>query len=246
MTTTFVISTHAGVQARVCRLEPAGAASDVPDALGLVGSAPVVVVIGGAGSLDAEARERLRPLFVEGLAAAAERAGAVVIDGGTNAGVMRLAGESRANLGATFALVGVAAAGTIEIPGAEAPSPSAAPLEPHHTHLALVPGDQFGDESPWIADIASAIAGGRASVTVLVGGGAISWEDVENSVAVGRPVIIVDGSGGTADALARGLKSAEPVDRITRLASKGRFQIVNVSDGPSALRAAIKTALSEL
>lgn len=245
MITTFDISTDAGTQIRVCRLEASPGLSRLPRELGLSKAMPAVVLVGGANSLDDAARERLKPLFLHGLAIAVENTGAVILDGGTNAGVMRLAGESRKDLNARFALVGVAAVGTIELPGAKPPATDAAPAEPNHSHLVLVPGDHFGDESPWIADIAREIAGERSSVTILIGGGAISWEDVENSVAMGRPVIILEGSGGTADALAKGLEDSHHTGRIARLAATGQFHIVHASDGPDALRVAIEEALSE-
>ena len=34
----------------------------------------------------------------------------------------------------------------------------ASPLEPNHTHQVLVPGSSWGEESPWLADIATWLA----------------------------------------------------------------------------------------
>ena len=78
---------------------------------------PVVVLVGGAAGLDDGRLRRLIPVFAVGLVPAIERAGAVAVDGGTDAGVMRLLGEARSANSAAFRLVGVAAEGTVRVPG---------------------------------------------------------------------------------------------------------------------------------
>jgi hypothetical protein len=229
---------------RVLHLDAPRAHQDIQRSLGLKSPMATLVLVGGAASLGEVEAQKLRPHFVEGLAPAAEQAGAAVIDGGTDAGVMRLMGRARAQIGALFPLIGVAAAATI-VSGEETEDASdKAPVEPNHTHILLTPGDRWGDESPWIADIAGMIAGDSPSVTVLVGGGAIAWEDVENSVAAGRPVIVVAGSGGTADALAAALCRQKSDSRAERLIGAGRFQIVSAASGPEALREAALAALT--
>ena len=50
-----------------------------------------------------------------------------------------------------------------------------------------MPGTSWGDEAPWIARLASTIAAGRPSVTVLLNGGEIAWTDAAESVAAGGP-----------------------------------------------------------
>jgi hypothetical protein len=108
----------------------------------------------------------------------AERLGLVVIDGGTDAGVMRLIGRARTRAAATFPLVGVPAAGTVRFPGKHwrarrrwpLKHPGGRrrwPLDAHHSHFVLVPGTAWGDEAPWIARVATELAGGWPSLTVL-------------------------------------------------------------------------------
>src|SRR5712692_7321254 len=113
--------------------------------LGFHSPRPTLVLVGGAGGLNDADLTRLRPLFVQALAPLANALGASVVDGGTDAGVIRLMGQARAETGATFPLVGVAAVETVALPDASPPRADAAPLEPHHTHFLLVPGDQWGD-----------------------------------------------------------------------------------------------------
>lgn len=167
-------------------------------AFGLERDRPALVLVGGADDLpDAQG---LGPLFAD-VVALAERLGASVVDGGTDAGIMRLAGEAHTAARATFPLVGVAAEGTVVLPGA-APRGGDVPLEPNHTHFVFVPGSEWGDEVPWIGWVAAALAGSAPSATLLVDGGHVSRRDVEASVQAGREVVVVAGSGRLADELA--------------------------------------------
>jgi transcriptional regulator with XRE-family HTH domain len=139
--------------------------------LGLHRSRPVLVVVGGASEVSEADMARLRPLFVEVLAPLAEALGAFVVDGGTDAGVMRLMGQARTETHAAFPLIGVSATGTVALPDAPFPRPDAAPLEPNHTHFVLVPGSEWGDDSPWLVRVASVLAAKEApSVTVTANG----------------------------------------------------------------------------
>ena len=72
-------------------------------------------------------------------------------------------------------------------------------LDPNHTHFFLIPGDDWGDESSWISRIATAVAGGKKSITVLVNGGNISRADVEYSLLEKRPTFVIRGTGRLAD-----------------------------------------------
>ena len=111
----------------------------------------------------------------DGLVAAADATGAAIVDGGTDAGVMRLLGRAHARAGANVPLVGVIVRALAALPG-EPRRDDGAPPEPNHTHIVLVPGASWGDEAPWIARLAGAIAGDRPSVTVLVNGGEIALD----------------------------------------------------------------------
>jgi hypothetical protein len=201
--------------------------------LGLTRSSPVLVLIGGADGLDEAGLERLRPFFTEALAPLAGALDACVVDGGTEAGVMGLMGRARARSGGTFPLVGVAAEGTV-------PPTGSASLEPNHSHVVLVPGTTWGDESSWLAEVASQLAGGSPSVTVLINGGQIALDDVARSVRAGRPVVVLDGSGRTADALAEALReracgAGGMERRVRELADSGLVESVALADGPPAL-----------
>lgn len=202
--------------------------------LGVGPGRPVLVLVGGAAGIapgDLAVAARLLDRLVPKL----DRWGAAVVDGGTDAGVMRAAGAARTGAGARFPLVGVAAAGTVSLPGA-APEPDAAEPEPRHTQLILVPGDDWGDESPWLSEVASAIADGESSLTLVVNGGEIAYADIANSLRAGRPVIIAAGSGRTADDIAAaargegGESGAGGDPRAARVAADPGVRIVQLAD----------------
>lgn len=227
---------------------------DIPGtlaALGLGSERPVLVVVGGAGGMSAEDRARVEDLIRNRLLPVLERHGAAVVDGGTDAGVMRILGRARRELGIRLALLGVAAEGTVRVPGRD-PGAHAADLEPGHSAVLLVPGDAWGDESPWIADVAGQLAGRRPSATLVINGGEITYADVEHSLAGSRPVLVLKGSGRTADAIAcaghgevlagAGGASPEP-DRVTRIAASPIVTVVRL-DTPDGVVAAVSTALA--
>lgn len=172
--------------------------------LGLTGPRPVLVLVGGAANLPERIAPRLLSLF-EGLAPHLDALGATLIDGGTAFGVMALMGQARARTGARFPLLGIAPRGMVaRAPAATDPAEGGekALLEPNHTHFILVPGDRWGEESPWISAVADRLAGGRGSLMLVAGGGEITRLDVLHRLRAGGPVLTLAGSGGTADHLA--------------------------------------------
>jgi hypothetical protein len=184
------------------------------NALGLAAPRPVLVLVGGAAGLDAGAAKALERLFREVVAPLIEALGAAVVDGGTDAGVMALMGRARAAGHAAFPLVGVAPLVKVGLPG-QPDGADRTPLEPNHSQFLLVPGEDWGAESPWIAAAAAVLAGARGRVTLVAGGGRVTGLDVEASLAAGTPTLVLTGSGGTANTLALALRdgsSAYPQD----------------------------------
>lgn len=201
---------------------------------------PVLVLVGGASGMEADLLPALTELFVEELAPMLDRQGVVVVDGGTDAGVMRLVGEARAQAGASFPLIGVAAGGTIAISGRRS-APGSASVEPRHTHLILVPGDEWGDESPWLAAVGTAVAAGQPSSTLLVNGGSIAYRDAEYSLAAGRTVLVLDGSGRAADDIARAKRGELVADAALAIAKSPLTHIVSLAEPGSIVAALTET-----
>ncbi|MEY2979266.1 MAG: hypothetical protein ACO3NK_00370 [Prochlorotrichaceae cyanobacterium] len=183
---------------------------------------PVLVLVGGASGMTPEYLDRLFAFFTDVICPLLEAHQGVVIDGGTDAGIMSLMGKSRQKTGSTFPLIGVAAQGTVCLPQQSPPANFAdfALLEPHHTHFVLVPGTLWGDESPWIAEVANVLASHK-SLTLLVNGGKISWQDVSYSVRAQRPVLVLAGSGRTADELALAIEGDRSNQRANQLVDSG-------------------------
>jgi SLOG in TRPM, prokaryote/SMODS and SLOG-associating 2TM effector domain 1 len=82
-------------------------------------------------------------MLIDGLARVVSEERLTLITGGTDAGVFSLLG---AGLGdhSPAASVGVAPAGRVTWPGRTDAAPDAVPLEPHHSHFALVEGEEWG------------------------------------------------------------------------------------------------------
>jgi len=223
-----------------------GRSQELPAAVRQVGLQPprrTLVLVGGAGKMSEADLGRMRPLFDDVLGPLAAARQIALIDGGTDAGVMRLAGEARMKAQPGFDLIGVAAVGTVVRPGRPAPGPDAAPLESRHSHFILVPGVEWGAEAPWIAHVASALALGLPSATILINGGAIAWHDVAESVKASRPVLVVAGSGRTADDLAGALRGERDDQRATALIATGLLRVLGPPGDAEAAQQVIREAL---
>jgi hypothetical protein len=227
VTESFEIALPGGASAKAVRLERPEDLEEVAAALRLAGARASLVVIGGADGMSRRDLRRLRPLFSGVLAELAWWFRAAVIDGGTDTGVMRLMGRARAESPREFPLVGVVASALAALPGQPA-HPDAAELEPNHTHFVLVPGENWGDEGPWLARLGEMI--GDRSATVLVNGGEISRRDSELCVEAGRPLIVLAGSGRTADALAAAAAGRPPDEASERIAATGLVRPVPLRD----------------
>ena len=230
--------------AKIISLTQAAALPAVLAQMGLTVGRPVVVVIGGAGKLSEAAYRQVERLFHDALAPIAQKYQASVGDGGTDAGVMRLMGRARHAITGTFSLIGVSPSKLVLLPKQASASPDAAALEPNHSHFILVPGVAWGDESAWLAAIATHLAAGAPSVTVLINGGEVAWEDALQNVRTGRRLITIAGSGRTADLVAAGLRSEPTDDRARELLASGLVQAVEVTAGATALASMIETILT--
>ena len=173
--------------------------------LGLDKKYPVIVLIGG--NIDEEQAVVTR-LAIQSIAKAAEDMNALIVCGGTNMGVMAEIGMVRWQNHLKFPLVGI----TLEDLVAWPDGPRSTKflwwgkkrwqLAPHYSHFMLVPGSQFGDESPWITNAATILSNGQKSVTILINGGDVSRKDIELSLQNSRGVIALSGTGRFADELA--------------------------------------------
>ena len=153
---------------------------------------PVIVLVGGAGGIGWWDKFPMRKA-IKIIARLAEETQSVVVDGGTQAGIMTEVGKQRKQNKFSFPLIGVVFDSLLM-----QKEPQSI-LDPNHTHFFLIPGDRWGDESSWISKIATQIAGDKKSITILVNGGQISRTDVSYSVLEDRPTFVMRGTGRMAD-----------------------------------------------
>ncbi|HEX5941399.1 MAG TPA: hypothetical protein VFY66_03940 [Anaerolineales bacterium] len=170
------------------------------------GHYPVIVLIGGEME---EQYALVTRKAIETISRVAEDLHAVVVCGGTDMGIMAEIGQTRARNNYTFPLVGVTPEELVTWPGGPRNTKllwwgkQRWQLEPHYSHFILVPGSEFGDESPWIVDTATLLSKGYRSVTILINGGEVSRMDIQLSLEDGRRVIVLSRTGRLADELAR-------------------------------------------
>ena len=173
-------------------------------------------------------------------------------DGGTQAGIMEAAGKARRASGDHFVLIGVA-------PTVEVPPRGDTPLDPNHSHIVTVTdptarkGDGWGTETETMFWLFARLAEGRPSVGVLVNGGGIALKEVAATVAADRPLIVVDGSGRAADAVACLVTGAAPSPSVADLYQQAQslslpgrrelFHVLPLSAGASGLYDAIARVL---
>lgn len=186
------ISLKRGASVRVANISNDHEIQEALDELGIPHPKTTIVLVGGAGGIGFLDKFPMKKA-VGIIAQLAEEVGAVVLDGGTQAGIMTEIGVQRKKNKYTFPLVGVVFDALLM------KKEPASILDPHHTHFILIPGDDWGDESAWISKIATVVAGERKSITVLVNGGNISRSDVEYSLMAKRPTFVMRGTGRLAD-----------------------------------------------
>ena len=169
-------------------------------------SYPVIVLIGG--EIDAAQADVTRQA-IQTISRIANDMNALVICGGTDMGIMAEIGQVHSKSAYTFPLVGIAPEALVTWKDGPASTKKLWwgkerwQLAPHYTHFILVPGSDFGDESPWIIATAALLSKNHRSVTVLINGGEVSRKDIDLSLKEERPVIALSRTGRLADELSR-------------------------------------------
>jgi len=210
----------------------------VLEALELTPSKPLIILAGGAAGLEEAVKPRLLQVLSRVVARVAADSGAVIMDGGTQAGVMALLGQAMAEQGNRSPLLGVAPVGRVTYPGGpeESQLEDSAPLDPHHSHFVLVDARDWGDETECFYELAAALAAGAPTVTLLFDGGTIAREEVLCSVRRGWPLVVFSGSGRLADDIAAQLQgevepktAAEP--KLSEILADGDIHLFDLN-GP--------------
>ncbi len=240
------MSAEAGVQfassqpARIVEQSAGQTGRDLVAALHLEQPPAVILVIGGAATLQESAVPALRQLFGRGVARAAVETKAVVIDGGTRAGVIALVGDAMSEFARGSIHLGVAPASRVDRdPTRNESIDGRAPLDPNHSHFVLTLGHEWGDETGTMYDVAGALADGGRAVTIVAGGGRATLREVVHSVRRHWPIIVVEGSGGAADRIADACgaqSAAEDDDCLSEILAEGELELFPITGSPESFR----------
>ena len=210
------------------------------NALGVATPAPVVLISGGADTFDPAIAPKLTQLIGRGLIRAGRAAGAVIIDGGTDAGVMALIGRAAGATAEPITLIGVAPEALVQSPDISPVEAAAGrvALAPNHTHFILTQGDTWGAETPVMFGLAQAIAGKLPVIVVMIGGGQVALAEILHAVRRHWRVLIIEGSKGTADELlaqwtAKIAKDDDPL--IAEILADGDLHAFPIADPPEVL-----------
>jgi hypothetical protein len=223
-------------------------AVDIIKALDIPAPKALILLIGGASGLDKALVSDLLHLFSRNIARVAADVGAIIIDGGTQAGVMAIMGQVMEEMDHKSPLLGVAPAGKVIYPGGPVENPlrNRVPLDPNHSYFVLVESWKWGDETDTLFELADSLANGMNVVTILVNGGMVARKELLASMRRGWPIIVVEGTGRLADEIA-GLISNKP-DRINdpaiaEIISKDDIHLFSLKDPAEDLE---KLLLKEL
>ncbi|MEL6148758.1 MAG: hypothetical protein AAFV33_23480 [Chloroflexota bacterium] len=238
-----------GNRAKMLEAEPYADAGEVMRALGFTQPTPAIFLSGGASAMTEEDMTKTRALVEDGIARFAADHKIVVIDGGTDTGIMQMMGRARKAYDYRFPLIGCAPAGKVKYPGKAGDDNTTATLEPNHSHFVLIDGDYWGGESDMIVGLTRSFAHGvLPACGILINGGQISQYDVYIASARGKravPVIVIDGSGRTANKIAMESSTGNfSSAMIKAIVQGGKLEIITLKAGPDALYDKLQTAFN--
>lgn len=261
--TTIELSGHQARALRLLSSETAQAA----DMLQLPKFQSLIWLIGSAGNLEENDQKRLQKLIPSGLWQAAIASESLVVDGGTDAGIMSLAGAARHAAIEQVPLLGVAPADLVRLKPEDTGKTA---LEPHHSHFLLTDGDSWGDETRTVLELIALLSGrqgvyrpytwkkrGRRvyrpripCIAVLAGGGEVTRKEVYGALKMGLKALVIGGSGGLADELTavKDLPADQAApDNLADIMSVAGNSLIyfDSAGGPIALKELLRHALSE-
>ena len=253
---------HFGGERRARMVMPpdAAEAGAILDALEIAMPKAVLMIFGGAAGMDAELKTEIAACFRDAILPVVADKGVLIIDGGTQSGIMEIVGRLGAETTPRPIMLGVAPFGAVAFPGraqmagvhafADAPemeTDKLAPLDPNHSHFALTPTEEWGSETETMFRLATALsgptAGPRPVVALLFNGGNIARQEALSCVRRGWPLIALQGTGRLADQIAEAeLQPAiAPTDAdLAEIVDSEHLTVVSLADA-----AALKHALAD-
>lgn len=193
-----------GRTAPLVRLAAHATGRDLTAALGLKPHKLVLLLLGGADKIEPERRPYIRDLVREIVRIAFESE-AVIIDGGTESGIMAMAGEAaRAIAHGEVALIGVAPDAKVTWPNRKDPphGTDLARLDPNHSHFVITLGSEWGAELDTIFALAAALHESAPLTAILINGGEGAKLELLECKRRNWPVVVGQGTGRLADEVA--------------------------------------------
>jgi hypothetical protein len=219
-------------------------AQAIMDALEIASPRAVILLFGGAAGLDDSRKAHLATLFGDGVIPVAVELGALIIDGGTQSGVMAIMGEAVARCAQRCDLLGIAPAGKVRYSGdGQIAIADRTPLEPNHPHFVLVESNEWGGETGKMLELAR--ASNAPVVAILVNGGAIAADEALQSVRNGWQLLVLEGSGRFADQLSAALRDGQVAKsvEVSEIARSDRVALFPVDGTAEKLRDELRRML---
>lgn len=238
----FTIKFAEGQFAPALRVPKTGDPKRVIDVFNLITPRPAIFISGGASAMSDADIAQTRVLIEQCIAVFAQEHRITVVDGGTEAGVMEMIGAARRKNNYNFPLLGVAPLQKVSWPQHKNDD-AEAELQSGHSHFVLVEGDEWGDESNLIVNLTKAIThnGEVPMVGILINGGKIAEREVYLAGATGEnrmPLIIIDGSGRTADNISTAYKTQRTDSALIKAIIQGAdVRLTALHAGIDALQA---------
>ena len=232
MATQTEIPLPEGRSLRVVQQAAGDKPADLVQALGLTADA-VVVLAGGADEPDAALRPKLQQLLNRGLLRGVRDARALVVARAGAGGIAGLYGSAVADAEGALPLLGVGPSARLTRPGDTAPGDGKEPTAPGLSHLLLTAGADWGSELRTKIDVAQALAGSNPALLVVIGGGDEVPAEVLQAVRRRWTVLLVQGTGGAAHALAAqwAARKADGDDpTVAEILADGKIDSISLGD----------------
>lgn len=236
----FVIPFDYNLPALGVRISIQDQLGEIAKTLELHESRPAILILGGAMDMTSPEMQATRTIIEEALIPYAQENQLAIIDGGTDAGVMRLLGQGRHKNHATFPLVGVAPVNRVIYPGHD--SPDGYDLESGHSHFILTSEGDWGDETDTMVQFTYVLTGEGAfpGLVMVINGGNIVRQEVYRLTVTERlrfPVLVLEGSGRFADTLAEACKSGVTEDEeLQAIIKREGISLISVKVTPETFR----------
>lgn len=217
-------------------------------------------------SISMETLAQLTQLLRLGIGSTIADKEVTIIDGGRQTGIMALMGQAMTYQKRRFNLIGVTLASKVTYPSGppEDSVRGGEPLDPNHTYFVLTQGEQWGDETETMFQLAAALAkkesvappkddqrnGKRDSLvaTLLINGDLVTKKQLIHSVHRGWPIIVIKGSGNLADELVQ-LKQKRPDfiadPDLAEIVAYGKLHILELSHPTAEIERVLTRLLNE-